>query len=262
MPPLGFGTWQLPGQACYESVLDALALGYRHIDTAQMYGNEEEVGRAVADSPVPREEIWITTKVLPQHLHADGIRNSAPESLARLGLDHVDLLLVHWPVFGKAPLEEVIRCMDEVRTRGQARNIGVSNFNSRQVARAAAVTPLFTNQVEYHPYLAQPAVLDACRTAGMKLTAYCPLAQGKAVHDPLLAEIGDAHNASAAQVCLAWLLGQDSVVAIPKAASANNRRANLGALDITLSEGDMKRISGLANSLRLCDPPSVRPEWD
>ena len=262
LPTLGFGTWRLPGRDCYDAVLDALALGYRHLDTAQMYGNEAEVGQAMRDSDVPRDQVWVTTKVTPQNLHPDGIRTSAQASLKRMGLDHVDLLLILWPVFQQAPLEELVRTMDEVRQRGDARFIGISNFNARQMARAAAVAPVLTNQVEYHPYLAQDTVRKACAETGMTLTAYCPLAQGQAVSDPVLAEIGEAHAASAAQVALAWLMGQDGVAVIPKAASHKNRVANLGALEVTLSDEDKTRVAGLARGLRLCDPPSVRPDWD
>lgn len=262
IPRLGFGTWQIPGQQCRDSVFDALELGYRHIDTAQMYGNEAEVGQAIAQSSVSREELWVTTKVTPQNLHPEGIERSATESLERLGLEQVDLLLIHWPVFGRAPLEELIRCMEAVRERGQARNIGISNFNARQVARACAAGPVFTNQVEYHPYLSQSAVLQACRENGIQLTAYCPLARGRAVKDPVLAAIGERHEASAAQVALAWLLHQEGVVAIPKAASAKHRRANLGALQITLSEAEAAEIAALSKGLRLCDPPGISPDWD
>ncbi len=262
MPRLGFGTWQIPGQRCVESVMDALELGYRHIDTAQMYENEAQVGQALARSAVPRDEVWITTKVSPQDLYPQGIARSAAQSLERLGLEQVDLLLIHWPVFKHASLDELIRCMDAVRESGQARHIGISNFNARQTARACAAGPVFTNQVEYHPYLSQEAVLAACRAHGITLTAYCPLARGRAVSDPSLAAIGQRHDASAAQVALAWLLHQDQVVAIPKASSALNRRANLKALDITLSETEVAEIAGFARGLRLCDPPGISPQWD
>ncbi|HEX7969519.1 MAG TPA: aldo/keto reductase, partial [Stellaceae bacterium] len=210
VPAIGLGTWQLSGRGCEEAVRQALDLGYRHIDTAQMYGNEAEVGRAIRASGLGRDQIFLTTKLAPGNLAAGAVRRTAEESLRRLGTDHVDLLLIHWPT-GEAPLGETLGAMADLRAAGKTRHIGVSNFNVQLLKEAMETygADLLCNQVEYHPYLSQRAVLAAVRRYGMMLTAYTPLARGRVARDPTLAAIGRKHDKSPAQVALRWLLDQD-----------------------------------------------------
>ena len=259
IPPLGFGTWQITGPPCADAVADALDLGYRHIDTARMYGNEAEVGEGLRRAGIARDEVWITTKLGRDELREDRVPEALEDSLRRLGTDHVDLLLIHWPNDG-VPLEETLGAMARARDEGKVRHLGVSNFPSDLVREAAAIEDLLTDQVEYHVYLGQEAVLDACREHGMLLTAYSPIAQGKVLDDPVLAEIGERHGATPAQVALRWLLDQSQVIAVPKAASHRNRVDNLRALEIELSQGDRERIAALPKDRRLISP-SWAPRW-
>jgi diketogulonate reductase-like aldo/keto reductase len=262
MPVLGFGTWQLPGQQCVDGVLEALELGYRHIDTARIYGNEAEVGQALAQSPVPRDQVFVTTKIWWDDLHPDRIADATQGALERLDLDRVDLLLIHWPRFEQGSLEDLVAAFADVQSRGWTTHIGVSNFNSAMIHRAAAVSRIAANQVEYHPYLAQAAVLDACRAHDVALTAYSPLARGKLLQDPVLSEIGARHDRSAAQTALRWLTQQPGVSAIPKASSTRNRAANLASQTVDLSADEMATIHGLARpDGRVVSPPWAT-EWD
>lgn len=264
MPRLGLGTLHAKGEDCVTLVTAALSEGYRLIDTGQYYGNEEQVGRALRQTPVPRDEIWVTTKVLhPKAPAAPDLRTAAEASLARLGLDHVDALLIHWPNPAydlRASLEDLVA----LREQGRTRVIGVSNFPSALLEEAVKmVDGLAIDQVEYHPYLRQPAVLGAVRANGMVLTAHSPLALGRAVADPVLIGIGEEHGVSAAQVTLAWLLQQDRVSAIPgcTADHPDHLRDNLAALELELSAADVERIDALADGTRLVDPPHG-PVWD
>jgi 2,5-diketo-D-gluconate reductase B len=259
VPALGFGTWQLSGSSCYEAVRHALDLGHRHVDTAQMYGNEEEVGAALRDSDVERDEVFLTTKIPPRNLDADAVRSSHEGSLRRLGVDHVDLLLIHWPS-RDVPLGETLTAMAELADRGLARHLGVSNFTPRLVEEALEHAPILTNQVEYHPYLDQSHLVDQCRELDLVLTAYSPLAKGRVVDDPTLTAIGAGHGKSAAQVAIRWLLDKDRVVVIPRSSSAEHRRANRDVLDFTLSDGEVERVDALARGERLIDPPFA-PDW-
>jgi 2,5-diketo-D-gluconate reductase B len=264
MPRLGLGTLHAKGDDCIPLVSAALEEGYRLLDTGQFYGNEAEVGEAVRRSSVPRDEIWVTTKVLhPKAPAAPDLRTAALESLGRLGLDHVDALLIHWPNPAydlKASLEQLVQLREEGRTRV----IGVSNFPSVMLEEAAGhVDGLAINQIEYHPYIRQPSVLRVVRTHGMVVTAHSPLALGRASKDPVLAEIGAGHGVSAAQVALAWLLMQDRVSVIPgcKADQIDHLRDNLAALELVLTASEMATIDGLADGTRLVDPPHG-PVWD
>ena len=262
MPVLGFGTWQLPGQPCVDGVLEALDLGYRHIDTARIYKNEAEVGRALAQSPVPRDQVFVTTKIWWDDLHPERIADATQAALERLDLDRVDLLLIHWPRFEQGTLEQQVAAFADVQARGWTTHIGVSNFNSGMVHRAAAVARIAVNQVEYHPYLAQTAVLDACRAHDVALTAYSPLARGQLLQDPVLSEIGARHDRSAAQVALRWLTQQAGVSAIPKASSTRNRSANLASQTFDLTAAEMATIHALARpDGRVVSPPWAT-EWD
>src|SRR5215213_2304967 len=193
VPKLGFGTFRLPGADCREGVRDALEIGYRHIDTARGYDNETEVGQGIADSGVAREEIWLTTKVPPDMAAADQVRASAEDSLRRLGTDYVDLLLLHWPA-PDVPLAETMGALLALREEGRAREIGVSNFPPNHLRRALEHAPVFTDQVEFHPFLGQDRLLGVARENDVLVTAYAPLAQGKVTRDPVLREIAEAHD--------------------------------------------------------------------
>ena len=261
MPPLGLGTWQITGRDCVDAVEDALGLGYRHVDTARAYENEREVGDGLARSGVPRDDVWITTKLWREGLRPDDVRRQVETSLEQLRLDHVDLLLIHWPN-DDVPLAETLGAMAEVRDEGKARNLGVSNFTSAQVREAAALERIHSNQVEYHAYLGQENVLAACREHGVTLTAYSPFAHGKLLSDDALVEIAEARGAAPAHVALRWLLDQPGVAAVPKAASHSNRVDNLAALELDpLSDDERARIDALPKDRRVIDP-GWAPDWD
>ena len=259
MPALGLGTWELRGDACARAVEHALELGYRHIDTAQGYANEAEVGAGLRRSGVPREEVFLTTKVRPRHFRHDDLLRSTEESLAALGVDDVDLLLLHWPN-PEVPLEETLRALHEARERGLARHVGVSNFPPSLLLRALAAGPTLTDQVEYHPFLAQGKLLALAEAHDVLLTAYSPVARGRVLDDSTLREIGERHGKGPAQVALRWLLQQPRVVAIPKAASPENQAANLDVFDFELDDEEMRRIFGLARGERLVDDPAM--DWE
>jgi len=259
VPKLGFGTWQLTGAACVDAVRDALELGYRHIDTAQMYENEEQVGRGIAASGVDRDEIFLTTKVWWENLEHDRFISSTEASLSRLGTEFVNLLLIHWPN-QELPVAEPLDAMQQLQRDGKVRHLGVSNFTPELLSAAADLAPVVCNQVEYHPFLGQEQVLAAVRERHMMLTAYSPLAQGEVNEDPVLADIASVHGRTAAQVALRWLIQQDRVAAIPKAASADHRRSNLDIFDFSLDEDEMRRVSSLDRGRRFVDP-DFAPTW-
>jgi 2,5-diketo-D-gluconate reductase B len=259
VPALGFGTWELEEGDCKEGVRHALELGYRHVDTAQIYGNEAEVGAGIAAASVPREDIWLTTKVWYEKASADQVKRSTEESLEKLGTEYVDLLLFHWPN-DATPMEETLGAMTDLQQQGLTKHIGVSNFTPTLLKRALKAAPIAALQVEYHPFLAQEPLLALCREHGLMLTAYSPLARGRVLGDPTLKAIGERHGKSAAQVTLRWLIDQPQVSAVPKAASAAHREANL-AIDFSLSDDDRKAIDGLARGDRVIDP-SFGPDWE
>jgi 2,5-diketo-D-gluconate reductase B len=263
VPALGFGTWALSGNVAYQATRMALDLGYRHIDTAQIYGNESEIGRALRDSDIPRAEIFLTTKIAPSNLHAEAVRRSHEESLKRLGLDQVDLLLVHWPN-ARAPLGETLDALSALRDAGKARAIGVSNFTvallRETIERFGA--DIICNQVEYHPFLSQRSLREAMRQYGLMLTAYAPVARGRVFSDPTLVAIGRKYGKSGGQVALRWLLDQDKVCAIPKAAKREHAAANIDIFDFTLSAEDRAAIDALAEGERLVEWSGYTPAWD
>ena len=263
VPAIGLGTWQLSGRQCYDSVRQALELGYRHIDTAQMYGNEQEVGRAIRDCGIARSEIFVTTKLAPGNLAPIAVRRSTEESLRHLGLDHVDLLLIHWPSSSIA-LGETLEAMAELRDQAKARHLGVSNFTVQLLTEAmeSESADLLCNQVEYHPFLSQRPVLAALGRYGMMLTAYSPLARGRVLDHPTLLAIGRKHGKSPGQVTLRWLIDQERVAAIPKAAGRDHLAANLDIFDFALTPEDRAAIDALRGSERLVDVAGWSPRWD
>lgn len=263
IPRLGFGTFRMPGGDCQPVVESALALGYRHIDTAAMYENEDAVGAAISTSALPREEIFLTTKVWHDQLgSADSIRRAFDASLGKLKLDHIDLYMVHWPSAGMdmAPVLETLTALHE---EGRTRAIGVCNFNLPMMQQAVEVigAPIAALQVEYHPFLDQSAMLQYLRERNIPLTAYAPLAQGRAAADETLSRIGLKHGYSAAQVAIAWLLDQDGVIAIPKTQRPESQRSNLDALNIQLDDEDRASIATLPKDLRYVRPPFA-PDWN
>lgn len=260
VPKLGYGTWLLQGAAAYEGVRDALELGYRHVDTARAYGNEREVGRAIADSGVPREQLWLTTKVWRDDAAPGDVRRVFAQQLADLGVDYVDLLLIHWPA--EPPLVQTLGAMEELREQGVVRHVGVSNFPAALLRRACELAPILTDQVEYHPFLPQGAVMHECLEHDVLLTAYSPFAHGLVHGDPLLIEIGAGHGKSAAQVALRWLLDQPHVVAIPKASSHERRVENLDVFGFALGDDERAAIAALARRHLRTGDPSWAPEWD
>ncbi|WP_276272861.1 aldo/keto reductase [Haloarcula litorea] len=245
VPAIGLGTWQLTGTDCRETVRTALELGYRHVDTAQAYGNERQVGRGIAAADVDREDVFLTTKLDGGNRDPASVRRSVHESLAKLGTDYLDLLLIHWP---NAPWMvdngETLRAMDRLVDEGLVRNVGVSNFPRDLLddARRQSDAPIITDQVQYHPYWDQRELLDYCRIHDVLLTAYSPLARGGVLDDPALVQIGNRHGKSPAQVALRWLVQQDGVAAVPKASSRDHLAANLAVFDFELTDAEMERV--------------------
>lgn len=260
IPELGFGTWRLSGRECEEGVADALAAGYRHIDTAAMYDNEEDVGRGLRAAGVDRSDVWVTTKVWTDALEPERLRASLERSLRRLELKHVDLLLIHWPS-RDVPLEHTLAAMSELREAGWTREIGVSNFPSAMFREALGLAPVIVNQVEYHPFLSAEAVLEVCERHNVELTAYRPLAKGKVGDEPVIREVAEAHGKTAAQVALRWLIEQPRVSAVPKASSPERRRENLDVFDFELSPEEHARIDALPKDRREVNV-AWAPEWD
>ena len=262
LPRLGLGTFRMQGDGCRAAVESALGLGYRHIDTAEMYGNEEAIGAAIAASRLPRGDLHVTTKVWNENLAPDAIRRAFDASLKKLRLDHVDLYLVHWPS-RNMNLPAVFETLLKLKAEGRTRAIGVANFN---VALLKTVVeeikaPIACNQVEYHVMLDQTKLRKYLAAKSIPLVAYCPLAQGKVASDATLMAIGRKHGASAAQVALKWLLDQEGVAAIPKASRAESQKANLDALHVGLDDEDMKAIAALPKDRR-CVNPGFAPAWD
>ena len=244
VPSLGLGTYRLTGETCVRAVERALPMGYRHLDTAQMYGNEAEVGRGIEASGVDRGEVFLTTKVWPDDFAHERVIQKTRESLRKLGTDYVDLLLMHWPSEG-VPLEETLGAMRELQEDGNVLHVGVSNFSPGLVEDASRYVEVFCNQVEYHPYRDQDELLAQAKEMDYLLTAYRPLSRGGVEDDATLREIGDAYGKTAAQVALRWLVQQEKVSAIPKATGEEHLEANLDVFDFELSAEEMDRVSSL-----------------
>ncbi len=259
IPALGLGTWTLRGDACSEAVQWALEAGYRHIDTAAMYGNEEAVGAGLKTSGLPRDEVFVTTKVWHSDLRPSEFMRSAEASLKRLGVPQVDLLLIHWPN-SDVPLDETINVLNQAKRQGLTRHIGVSNFSARLLEEAVrhSSEPLAVNQCEYHPYLDQSRVRAACQKHGMAFTSYCPLGKGDLTKNPVVEALASAHGKTPAQVVLRWHVQQPATVAIPKSGNRSRIAENLDIFDFKLSDAEMRQISGLARP----DGRMVRPGWE
>lgn len=262
VPALGLGTWPMKGEECAAAVASALRLGYRHVDTATFYQNEDAVGEGLRRSGLPRDQVFVTTKVWHTDLDRTALAASAEASLRRLGTDHVDLLLIHWPSEA-VPLAESLGALLAVKRAGKARLVGVSNFPRRYLRQAIAQLgpDLACLQVEYHPRLDQAPLLQAIRAHGGFLTAYSPLLHGKLSNHPVLGAIAASHGRTVAQVVLRWLVQQDRVAAIPKAASAARQAENLAIFDFALSADEMARIHGLADGHRAVGAPWPL-DWD
>jgi 2,5-diketo-D-gluconate reductase B len=263
IPVIGLGTGGL-GEDCGNIVAAALKAGYRHIDTARKYGTERGVGEAIRASHLPRDEIFLTTKVSHENLHAGDFEQSTEASLRALGLDRVDLLLVHWPT-PDMPLQETMGALAKMKRRGFARHIGVANFNIALLDEAIRLCPepLVVLQAEYHPYLDQSKVLEACRRHGLIFVAYCPLARGRLIGDPVIAEIARAKGKTAAQIALRWLVQQDGIAAIPRSANAKRVAENIDVFGFVLADDEMKRIAALKHpNGRVVNPAGRVSAWD
>jgi len=247
IPLIGFGTWDLRGKTCARMVEEALRFGYRHIDTAAMYRNEDEVGAAFRASGVARDDVFITTKVWSSDLRARDFERSARDSLKNLKLDSVDLLLIHWPN-ASIPLKETIGALCKMKRDGVARHVGVSNFDPALIAQAVTFStePLVNNQIELHPFVDQAATIAASRKAGMAVTAYSPVARGQVVGNAVLSRIGRAHGKSEAQIGLRYMV-QQGIVVIPKTSHSERLKENAAIFDFKLSPAEMKDIATLAS---------------
>lgn len=241
IPAIGLGTWQLRGEQCREAVAHALSIGYRHVDTARMYGNEEAVGAGIRDSGVDRDDVLVVTKVRPGDADREGVRREVAASLGELDLGHIDLLLLHAP--GPVPVEETMEAFRAEQDAGHVVHVGVSNFTAQGLERAAAEAPITCVQNEYAPGTGPGDALAWCRDHGAVFVAYSPLDVRGAVVD-VLREVGARHERTWAQVALRWLLQQPSVAAIPRSRDAAHRQQNLEVLDFALSDDDLARISG------------------
>jgi 2,5-diketo-D-gluconate reductase B len=266
IPVIGLGTMTLMDAVCIEAVETALRLGYRHIDTAERYRNETEVGqglrRGLRANGLAREDVFVTTKVFHDRLAAADFERSLDQSLRNLELSWVDLLLIHWPN-PKVPLKETLDVLCKARRDGRAKHVGVANFTTSllQDAVKLASEPLVTNQIEAHPLIDQEKVLAACRAHGLAVTAYCPLARGKVPGNDVLARIGKAHGKTSAQIALRYLV-QQGIIPIPRASNRDHLAANLAIFDFTLSDADMTEIARLKQTgLRVVNPPHA-PGWD
>jgi diketogulonate reductase-like aldo/keto reductase len=262
IPAIGLGTWELRGRTCARLVEQALRLGYRHVDTAQVYENESEVGEGLRASGVNRDEVFVTTKVWTTHFAPNDLERSTKESLAKLRLAQVDLLLLHWPN-PRIPLQETLGALAHVKKLGMSKHIGVSNFTVALIdeAVAACAEPLVCDQVEYHPYLDQSKVLQACADNGMALVAYSPIAKGRIKNDKALARIGEKYRKTAAQVCLRWLV-QQNVAAIPRTSKIERLSENIDIFEFELSDDEMRQISAMGSAKGRLTDFGFAPKWD
>jgi len=256
MPKLGLGTWQLEGNDARSIVTAALEIGFRHVDTAQMYGNEREVGQGIIDSGVGRSEMFLTTKIGNDCHEPGDLVASVEESLERLGTDHVDLVHLHWPTHWDR-VGATLSTMAQVQASGMARHIGVSNFTIDQLRQVNDFAPIEVLQVECHPFLQQRELRSWCVEYGWAFTAYSPIARGDVIDDDTIRSIAERHGTDPAAIALAWLLSKPQVTAIPKTSSEEHLMSNFAALDIELSDDEICRIDALGEGRRLVDPDSA-----
>ena len=266
IPVLGLGTWQSTGQDCVDVISQALKMGYEHIDTAQAYGNEKEVGQGIKQSGVSRDKFFLTTKIFPDDMkfEPEKLIAAAKRSLADLDTDYVDLLLLHWPD-DRVPLSETIPALCELQKQGLTRHIGVSNFNIANIIEAEkyADVPIVVNQVEFHPFIKQKTLQTFLNNHHILLEAYSPLARGDVFDNEIIKEIADKHNVTPAQISLAWILADKHRIAIPKTANPDHLQGNLDAINVQLSADEIEKISSLARADgRKIKHPDYSPEWD
>ena len=266
IPAIGLGTFRLKGDACARAVETALQVGYRHVDTAAMYENEVDVGRGLKAAGLPRDAVFVTTKVWRDRIAAGELQDSARQSLDRLGLESVDLLLIHWPN-AKIPLADSIAALCDAKKRGLTRHVGVANFPAAMLAQAARLAEthgekLAVNQCEYHPRLNQATLLDACRAHGVLFVSYCPLGQGSFFDDAVIQRLVASTGRTPAQVVLRWHLQQAGVAAIPKSSSRAHIVENLGALDFELESDEMAALSAMGSPDGRIVRPQFHPAWD
>lgn len=265
IPTFGVGTFRLTGQAAIDSVRNALDLGYRAVDTAQIYGNEAEVGQALAESGVPRDDLFVTTKIWTDHHSKAKLIPSLQDSLKKLRTDHVDLTLIHWPAPGNGvALPEFMQALAEAKAQGLTRQIGISNFNielTQQAIAAVGAGEIATNQIELSPYLQNRKLTAFLQEQGIQVTSYMTLAYGKVLKDPVLAQIAAKHGATVAQVALAWAL-QLGYAVIPSSTQRENLASNLLARELKLDAGDMAQIAALERNGREVNPEGLAPVWD
>src|SRR5262249_11265507 len=262
IPTPGLGTMTLKENVCVDVVSAALRGSYRHLDTAQMYGNEREVGEGMRASGVRREDVFLTTKVWHNRLAAGDLERSVDESLARLQVPYVDLLLIHWPN-AAIPLKDTLGALVKVKRAGLTRHIGVANFTVALIEEATGLAdePLVTNQIEVHPFIDRTKVIAACRRHGISVTAYCPIARGKVPGNPVIERIAKAHDKSAGQVALRWLT-QQGVIPIPRTAKVDRLKENLAVFDFTLAPAEMAEITALKRADGRVVSPAHAPRWD
>jgi 2,5-diketo-D-gluconate reductase B len=262
IPAMGFGTMTLKENVGVEMTSAALHAGYRHLDTAQMYGNEREVGEGMRASGIPREEVFVTTKVWHNRLAAGDLERSVDESLSRLKLSHVDLLLIHWPN-PAIPLKDTLTALGKVKRAGLTRHIGVANFTVALIEEAVRLAdePLVTNQIEVHPFIDRGKVIAACRRQGISVTAYCPIARGKVPGNPVLERIAKTHGKTAGQVALRWLV-QQGIIPIPRTGKVERLKENLAAFDFALADAEMAEIAALKQPDGRVVNPAHAPKWD
>lgn len=264
IPAIGLGTYRLEGSTATEMVAHAIDLGYRHIDTARMYANEREVGEGIRRSGARRDDLFVTTKVWRGDIAKGDLQRSAEAAVEALGIGPVDLLLIHWPN-ADIPLEDSIEALNDTVARGLTKHIGVANFTSAMLDEAAAMSenPIVCNQVEFHPFLSQDAILDACRRHGMALVAYSPIGQGKTLlHDRTIAAIAGKHGRTPAQVALRWEIQQEAVAAIPRTSNPDRLAENLDVFGFELSEEETRDIAGLSKRRARLVNPDFAPNWD
>jgi 2,5-diketo-D-gluconate reductase B len=264
MPAIGCGTLFPEPESAAPLVAAAIECGYRHIDTARKYGSEEAVGEGIRASGVAREELFITTKVTEEDARAEDFARSLTTSLKAIGVDYVDLLLIHWPQ-PKVPMAETLGALAKAKREGLARHVGVSNFTVALLDEAIKLSPepLVTNQIEYHAYIQQDKVLAACRKHGLIVTAHVPLARGRIVNDPVIGEIAKAKGKSIAQIALRWLVQQPNVAVVPRTTTRERLAENIDIFDFSLTDDEMARISTLRDTnMRVVDPAVRRPVWD